>query len=72
MTAWIAMISDDDASPELAEALDQVRAPSGDIGNVMRVHSLRPAMMIGHQTLYMSVLHNDDNQVPMWFQEVIA
>jgi uncharacterized peroxidase-related enzyme len=28
--------------------------------------------MIGHHTLYMSVLHCDDNTLPTWFQEVIA
>lgn len=72
MTAWIRMIEDRDASPELMAVLDSVRAPSGDIGNVMRVHSLRPHTMVGHQTLYMSVLHDDGNRLPMWFQEVIA
>jgi uncharacterized peroxidase-related enzyme len=72
MTAWIAMIDDEDASPELMQSLDTVRAPSGDVGNVMRVHSLRPKTMIGHHTLYMSALHDDGNRLPMWFQEVVA
>jgi len=72
MTAWIAMIDDEDASPELMRSLDRVRAPSGDVGNVMRVHSLRPQTMIGHHTLYMSALHDDGNCLPMWFLEVVA
>ena len=72
MTTWIAVIGDEEASPELAASLDAVRAPSGDVGNVMRVHSLRPHTMTGHQALYMSVLHHDGNRLPAWFQEVIA
>ena len=72
MTAWIRMISDEEASPELLKTLDSARAPSGDVGNVMRIHSLRPHTMVGHQTLYMSALHDAGNQLPMWFQEVIA
>lgn len=72
MTAWIRMIGDDEALPDLREALDRVRAPSGEVANVMRVHALRPRTMLAHHALYMSVLHCDDNRLPMWFQEVIA
>lgn len=72
MVAWIEMIADKDASVELLAALDEARAPSGTVGNVMRVHSLRPNTMRGHQTLYHAALHDDANTLPMWFQEVIA
>ena len=72
MAAWIATIADEEASPELSACLDAVRAPSGDVGNVMRVHSLRPHTMTGHQALYMSVLHHEGNRLPAWFQEVVA
>ena len=72
MTAWIGMIGDADASPELMACLDRARGPAGRVDNVMRVHSLRPHTMKGHWTLYMSVLHDDGNELPMWFQEVVA
>ena len=72
MTAWISMIADQDASPELAAVLEQARAPNGTIDNVMRVHSLRPHTMHGHYTLYMSVLHNAGNTLPDWLLETIA
>ena len=72
MTAWITMIDDSKASPELKATLERARGPSGRVDNVMRVHSLRPHTMMGHWELYMSVLHNDGNELPMWFQEVIA
>lgn len=72
MAAWIQMIADGDASPDLLKRLSSVRAPSGEVANVMRVHSLRPHTMSAHHALYMSVLHNDDNRLPMWFLEVVA
>ena len=52
MSAWIKMISDEDADEVLSEALEQARTPHGTVDNVMRVHSLRPNTMHGHVTLY--------------------
>ncbi len=72
MTAWITMISDADADDKLRAMLDQARTPHGTVDTVMRVHSLRPATMQGHVTLYRSVLHSDDNTLPFWFLEVVA
>jgi uncharacterized peroxidase-related enzyme len=72
MTAWIDMIPDDRASPQLKAALDAARAPSGTVGNVMRVHSHRPSTMLGHVALYKAVLHDNANTVPEWFQETVA
>lgn len=72
MAAWIEMISDENASPELARCLNVARAPSGGVDNVMRVHSLRPHTMEGHHKLYMSVLHNAGNTLPLWLSEIIA
>lgn len=72
MTAWIGMVPDHLASPELHAALDAARAPSGTVGNVMRVHSHRPNTMLGHVALYKAVLHDSANTVPEWFQETVA
>jgi uncharacterized peroxidase-related enzyme len=72
MTAWIKMISDDEADDRLRALLDQARTPHGTVDTVMRVHSLRPATMEGHVTLYRSVLHSDDNILPFWFLEIVA
>ncbi|MEK6217450.1 MAG: peroxidase-related enzyme [Boseongicola sp.] len=72
MTAWIKMISDDEADDRLRALLDQARTPHGTVDTVMRVHSLRPATMEGHVTLYRSVLHSDDNALPFWFLEIVA
>lgn len=72
MSAWISMIPDHLASPEWKAALDVARTPAGTVDNVMRVHSHRPNTMLGHVTLYRSVLHDEANTVPMWMQETIA
>ena len=72
MSAWIRMIPDEAADPRLKAMLDKARTPHGTVDTVMRVHSLRPATMEGHVTLYRSVLHSDDNVLPFWFLEVVA
>lgn len=72
MSAWIRIISDDEADETLKAALDMARTPHGTVDNVMRVHSLRPSTMRGHVVLYRACLHDDSNTVPMWFQEVIS
>lgn len=72
MSAWIKMISDENATTELKEILDLARTPHGTVDNVMRVHSLRPNTMKGHVTLYRAALHDDTNTIPMWFQETIS
>jgi len=72
MAAWIDMIADEDADENLLEVLNLSRTPHGTVDNVMRVHSLRPSTMRGHVVLYRSVLHDDANTIPMWFQETIS
>lgn len=72
MSAWIEMISDENADERLKKSLTFAQTPHGTVDNVMRVHSLRPSTMDGHVVLYRACLHDDANTVPEWFQEVIA
>ena len=72
MSSWIKIINDTDADEELSSALSQAKTPHGTVDNVLRVHSLRPSTMIGHMTLYKSVLHDNKNTIPKWFQETIS
>ena len=72
MSAWIKMISDDEATPHLKKILKTAQTPHGTVDNVMRVHSLRPSTMKGHLSLYRSVLHDESNSIPAWFQETIS
>ena len=72
MTAWIRMLSDEEAGDDLREALALARTPHGTVDNVMRVHSLRPSTLRGHVALYRATLHDDTNTLPTWLQECIA
>ncbi len=72
MSAWIKMVSDDEADENLREVLNLARTPHGTVDNVMRVHSLRPNTMRGHVVLYRAALHDDANTIPMWLQETIS
>ena len=72
MSAWIKMISDQQADADLLDALSMARTPHGTVDNVMRVHSLRPNTMRGHVILYRAALHDDANTIPMWLQETIS
>ena len=66
------MVGDDEADSQLRQLLDEARTPHGTVDNVMRVHSLRPATMRGHVSLYRAALHNDSNTLPTWLQETLS
>jgi uncharacterized peroxidase-related enzyme len=72
MSAWIKMISDEEADAGLLDVLQLARTPHGTVDNVMRVHSLRPNTMRGHVVLYRAALHDEANTLPMWLQETIS
>jgi len=72
MSAWISMISDENASEDLSEALALARTPHGTVDNVMRVHSHRPNTLRAHVALYRAALHDDGNVLPEWLQETIS
>lgn len=72
MVAWIKTISYEDATGKLAEQYEHVVTPHGTVDNVMRAHSLRPHTMNGHVVLYKSVLHHEENALPLWFLEMVA
>lgn len=72
MTAWITMLSDEEADDALLEVLALARTPHGTVDNVMRVHSLRPNTMRGHVTLYRAALHDPANTLPTWLQETLS
>jgi len=72
MSAWIRMLSDDEADADLLDALALARTPHGTVDNVMRVHSLRPNTLRGHVKLYRAALHDANNTLPMWLQETLS
>ncbi|MEM7335304.1 MAG: peroxidase-related enzyme [Chloroflexota bacterium] len=69
---WIKTIQPENATGELKDIYEQTKSPHGTYDNVYISKSLRPKMILGHDTLYRSVLHNDDLTLPLWFLELIA
>ena len=72
MSTWIEMLSVENATGSLKDAYDLAKPPAGTVDNVMRIHSQRPHTMVGHLTLYRSVLHHQDNTLPLWFLEAVG
>ncbi len=70
--AWIRTIAESEATGALQRAYGLARTPAGTVDNVMKAHSLRPHTMEGHLALYRSVLHHEDNVLPLWFLETVA
>ena len=72
MSTWIEMLPVENATGSLKEAYDLAKTPAGTVDNVMRIHSLRPHTMVGHLKLYRSVLHHQENTMPLWFLEAVG
>jgi len=70
--SWIKTISYEDADPGLKKIYTRVKGSNNAIDNVLSVHSLRPHSLVGHMTLYKSVLHNSNNTLPKWYLESIG
>lgn len=70
--SWIKTINYQDADSNLKRIYDRVKGPDNNIDNVLSIHSLRPHSLVGHITLYKSVLHNSNNELPKWFLESIG
>jgi len=70
--AWIQVIPYEKSTGELRRLYDLVKGASGNVDNVVKVHSLRPHTLEGHYTLYKSVLHHPGNETPAWFLEVLG
>jgi len=50
--AWIRMIREDEAEGELAEMYRRYCEPSGQVDNILKIHSLNPPSLEGHLKLY--------------------
>jgi AhpD family alkylhydroperoxidase len=70
--SWIKSIEYDEAGPDLKRIYDRVKGPNDNVDNVLTVHSQRPHTLLGHMTLYKSVLHNTNNTLPKWYLEAIG
>ena len=70
--SWIRVVPYEASQGELRRLYDIVGGASGNIDNVVKVHSLRPHTLVCHYTLYRAVLHDPANQLPAWFLEALG
>lgn len=57
--AWIKIIDEDDAGPELRALYERTVDPeTGRVDEIMRVHSLNPAGLESHNALYTSAMRS--------------
>ena len=50
--AWIRMIRESEANGELADMYRRYGGPSGQVNNILKIHSLNPPSLEGHFKLY--------------------
>ena len=70
--SWIKTIDYQTAGKRLKDIYDRIAGPQGNIDNVLQIHSLRPQTLKGHMSLYKSVLHHTDNELPRWYLEALG
>jgi uncharacterized peroxidase-related enzyme len=70
--AFINVTSPEQAKGKLEKLYRLIGGPSGQIDQVLQVHSLRPHTLEGHMALYKAVLHHTANRIPEWFLEAIG
>jgi uncharacterized peroxidase-related enzyme len=70
--SWIRKINYDQADSSLKRVYKRVAGPNNKVDNVLSIHSLRPHTLVGHMTLYKSVLHNKNNTLPKWYLEALG
>jgi len=57
--AWIRMIPEDDADPELRSIYERMLDPvSGRVDNILSIHSLHPRGLEGHHSVYSAVMRS--------------
>ncbi len=54
--AWIRIVEPEGAAPALRDAYAVVAGRRGQVDNILRVHSLNPAVMISHLRLYADLM----------------
>ena len=55
--AWIRVIPPAEAEGELAEQYARMKDPSGNVANILNVHSLNPAALRTHYDMYRALMY---------------
>ncbi len=55
--AWIKIIEEDEADPELKQMYDRMRNPRSPVDNILKIHSLNPRGLRAHFDFYKTVMY---------------
>ena len=69
--AWIEIISEDKASGGLREQYEKFGGHSGQVDNILKIHSLNPKSLDGHYEFY-KILMTGSKDLPKAKREMIA
>ena len=54
--AWINVIDEDEGGDPLREAFASVRGARGEVANILKIHSVRPDVLVAHLQLYCNLM----------------
>jgi len=69
---FIKVVSPQQAGGRLKKIYERVKAPDGQVDNVLQAHGLRPHTLEGHMAIYKAVLHHSSNSLAEWYLEAIG
>ena len=68
---WIKVINETDADQELTASYAEVRGARGIVANILRIHSVHPAVMSAHVRLYRELMFGE-SELTRAEREIIA
>jgi len=55
--AWIRTVCEEEAEGELRDFYEAHQSPSGEVDNILKIHSLNPPSLHGHYDLYRTLMY---------------
>ena len=54
--AWIKVIGENEAVGNLKQQYEKLATPSGEVDNILKIHSLNPSSLRGHYDFYKTLM----------------
>jgi uncharacterized peroxidase-related enzyme len=70
--AWIETVEVERATGRLRKLYDQVKTADGHVDNILKVHSLRPATLLGHLSIYKAAMHSKPSALSPRERELVG
>lgn len=66
------MIDEEEATGTLERLYEQVQSPDGHVDHIIKAHSLRPATLRGHLSIYKAALHRQPHGLSQRERELVG